>query len=200
MRARGARRRAAGARALASALRLAVRARRLDRRGARAPSTPPTLTLTPTPDPLTLTLTLPPNQVTNDPAGLPAPPGSPPPSPPPSPRGSDGSDSEEEEVADPSDTGADEVATQFVDGYVGRVRDLVEPSDLAHEMLGAEMEAHLVLYGSVVHQTWESMRQPVYDVESFNTTAPLPSSGCSCHTSTRPTSNPTPTSHHFSPT
>jgi len=39
--------------------------------------------------------------VTNDPAGLPAPPGSPPPSPPPSPRGSDGSDSEEDEVAGP---------------------------------------------------------------------------------------------------
>ena len=110
------------------------------------------------------------------PADWPAPPGSPPPSPPPSPRGSDGSDSEEDEVADPSDTGADEVATQFDDGYVGRVSDLIKPSDLAREMLGAKMEAHLVLYGSVVQQTWKSMWQPVYDVESFNTTAPLPSS------------------------
>ena len=108
------------------------------------------------------------------PADWPAPPGSPPPSPPPSPRGSDG----EEEIADPSNTGADEVATQFDDGYVGRVGDLVEPStsDLAREMLGAEMEAHLVRCGAVVQQTWKSMRQPVYDVESFNTTAPLPSS------------------------
>jgi len=116
--------------------------------------------------------------VTNDPADLPAPPGSPPPSPPPSAGGSDCGDSESGEIADPLETSADEVATQFVDGYVGRVGDLVEPStsDLAREMLGAEMEAHLVRCGAVVQQTWKSMRQPVYDVESFNTTAPLPSS------------------------
>ena len=88
------------------------------------------------------------------------------------------SDSESGEIADPSETSADKVATQFVDGYVGRVGDLVEPStsDLAREMLGAEMNAHLVRHGAMVQQTWESMRQPVYDVESFNTTAPLPSS------------------------
>ena len=55
---------------------------------------------------------------------------------------------------------------------------MVEPStsDLAREMLGAEMNAHLVRHGAMVQQTWESMGQPVYDVESFNTTAPLPSS------------------------
>ena len=114
----------------------------------------------------------------NDPADLPVPLGSLPPSPPPSAGGSDCGDSESGEIADPSETSADEVATQFVDGYVGRVGDLVEPStsDLAREMLGAEMNAHLVRHGAMVQQTWESMGQPVYDVESFNTTAPLPSS------------------------